>query len=327
MTSDQRARCRVILAAALLVATPALALAQSHASVATRPSGQVDASRRLDAILGASEPATRLSVWVGGASGPAWYARDAEIRRPVASAIKTAYLIELFAAQAERLDAPLDGIDEFLADGHPAVAHFTAEQRDEIRQALREATVRTIGQHMIRGTGVSNVVYNAAANVTTASLGGPASLTARIHARDPAFADMAVRRYMLAARDVTGDNDATPAALAAALQRIAARDLPGLAPATVEAIRDVLRVDNPDATEPHYVKSGSLDSDPLTRVLSGFRETPAGLVVYVVMAERPEPGTLDRAEAGRRLEATVAAARDALLAAAHAALGVSRARP
>ena len=46
---------------------------------------------------------------------------------------------------------------------------------------------------MIRGTGVSNPVYNAAANLVTAFLGGPPELTARIQARHPDY-----RRHRLA---------------------------------------------------------------------------------------------------------------------------------
>lgn len=321
---DRGRRWRLLAAAGLLVLAPVLVAAQVPS---TRPSVAVDPARRLDDVLGASEPGTRLGVWVGGPDGPAWYARDADVSRPVASAIKTAYLIELFTVHADELDAPLSGIDEFLSDSHPAVAHFTADQRDEIRRGLREATVRTIGHHMIRGTGVSNVVYNAAANVTTASLGGPARLTGRIHARDPAFGDLAVRRYMLAARDVTGDNEATPRGLAAVLQRVAARAIPGVAPTTVEAIRDVLRTDEADQPDAHYAKTGSLDSDPLIRIRSGFLETPAGIIVYVVMGERPGPGSLDRGEAGRRLEATVEATTDALVSAARDARGTPPSMP
>ena len=82
--------------------------------------------------------------------------------------------------------------------------HFDSGQREEVRRELTDATVREIDHHMIRGTGVSNVVSNAAANVTTAVLGGPEDLTRRIHARDPTFAGLVTRRYMLAARDVTG---------------------------------------------------------------------------------------------------------------------------
>lgn len=111
-------------------------------------------------------------------------------------------------------------------DAHPAIAHFTADDRADIWAEIAGATIRRIGQMMIRGTDLSNAVYNAAANVTTALLGGPEALTGLIHDRDPAFGGLTVRRYMLTTRDVTGDNEATAASLAAVLQRVAARDLP-----------------------------------------------------------------------------------------------------
>lgn len=275
---------------------------------------------RIDAALENSERGTAISVWVGPPEGQPWYQRDANVSRPAASAIKTAYLIELFDAYADRLDAPLPGTDPVLQADHPAVVHFDETQQAEIRRELSGASVREIAHHMIRGTGVSNLVYNAAANVTTAVLGGPVELTRRIHARDPAFAGLVCRRYMLAARDVTGDNEATASSLAAVLQRIAARTVPGVAPATVEAMREILAVEDQSGPDRHYFKSGSLDSDPLTRIASGFWETPSGTFVYVVMAERSGPGELARDEAGRRLEATMEQVSDAVQGAARAAL-------
>ena len=125
---------------------------------------------------------------------------------------------------------------------------------------------------MIRGTGVSNAVYNAAANLVTAFLGGPPELTGRIHARHPDFAGIASRRYMLAARDVTGDNEATAASLAAVLAAIARGDVPGLSPETHDAMRDILFLEETDDGR-HFYKGGSLNSNPITRVLSGYWET------------------------------------------------------
>ena len=173
---------------------------------------------------------------------------------------------------------------------------------------------------MIRGTGVSNAVYNAAANVTTAVLGGPEKLTMLMRERDPAFAGLVSRRYMLAARDVTGDNEATAASLAAALQRIAAHEVRGVDQPTVDAMRAILHVpegDGPDGR--HYFKSGSLDSDPLTRIRSGFWDGPAGTLVYVVMVEQPTPGGLARDAAGERLAEVSAAVAEAVLTAARQA--------
>ena len=194
-----------------------------------RPIDRAALDRQLDLILQPGRDAEMaLSVWVGGPSGEAWYARDADVWRPAASSIKTAYLIELFAAYADGLDAAVKGVAAIVADPtHPAIVHFDADTQTDIREHLSAASVREIGRMMIRGTGVSNAVYNAAANVTTAVLGGPEALTTLMRERDPAFAGLASRRYMLAARDVTGDNDATAASLAAALRRIAAHEVRG----------------------------------------------------------------------------------------------------
>jgi hypothetical protein len=119
-----------------------------------------------------------VSLWLGGGGPAAWYERNAADPRPTASAIKAFYLVELFAAHAGALDKPLPGADAVLKDdAHPAISHFTPAQRDEIRKALTGASVRRVGEVMIGAPGVSNAVYNAAANLTTAVLGGPDALT------------------------------------------------------------------------------------------------------------------------------------------------------
>lgn len=310
-----------------LVVASCLVLAAPGRSPAADPA----APRRLDAapldravaqLLEAHGEGIQASIWVGGPTGGAWYARQADVARPTASAIKTAYLVELFAAHAGKLDAPLPGAERVLdADGHPALAPFPAAERDTIRQALRGATVRRVGEIMIRSGETANGVYNAAANVTTAVLGGPAALTQKIHARDAAFRDLAARRYMLAARNVTGDNEATAAALAAVLQRLAARRLAGVDEETLRAIREVLRRPEVAGSGSHFAKGGTLDSDPLTRVRSGWWETPQGTFVYVVMTVQPGPGQRSRAEAGKRLAQTCDALTERVVAAARQALG------
>ena len=75
--------------------------------------------------------------------------------------------------------------------------------------------------------------------------------------------------------------------------------------------------DGPDGR--HYFKSGSLGSDPLTWIRSGFWDGPAGTIVYVVMVEQPTPGALARDAAGERLAEVSAAVADAVLAAARQA--------
>ena len=323
-------RARPILRAALTLVAALWASGCGAPPAEPRPADpasppSVDAAaldRRLDALVapGRAE-GLALSVWAGGPTGEAWFAQDASTVRAAASAIKVAYLIEWFAAHADALDAPAPGAAAIVNDAaHPAVAHFTADDRADIRAEIDGATVRRIGHMMIRGTDVSNAVYNAAANVTTALLGGPEALTGLIHDRDPAFGDLAVRRYMLAARDVTGDNEATAMSLAAVLQRVAARDLPGLSPGSVSALWEILRVPEDDGVlGTHYFKSGSLGSDPMIRIRSGFWDGPAGVIVYVVMAEQPTPGDRSRDEAAARLVEVSRSATDALLEAVRAA--------
>ena len=262
------------------------------------------------------------SIWVGPASGEALYEESTDVPRPAASSIKTSYLVEFFSDRAAALDEPVPGAADVVGDPeHPAIVHFDTDIQAEIREHLETASARTVGRHMIRGTGVSNPVYNAAANLVTAFLGGPPELTARIHARHPDFAGITSRRYMLAARDVTGDNEVTAASLAAVLAAIARGDVPGVSPETQEAMREVLFLEDTDQGR-HYYKGGSLNSKPITRVLSGFFEQPGEpggrQLVYAFMAELPgpesvAPGDLEPGDAGRRLQDHLEALRTAAL--------------
>lgn len=285
--------------------------------------------RDIRAILEAHGAPVEAGVWFGGVGEEPWYARDEHRAQGGASAVKTAYLVELFAEHAGRLDEPLGGVDAILADAaHPAIVHFDPAVQDEIRREHAGASVRRVGQMMIRGDGVSNAVYNAAANVTTAVLGGPEGITGRIHARSPEFEGIVIRRHMLADRNAPGDNEATAASLAGVLRHIARGDLRGVDAETTEAIRAVLLAGRQWWYGRHFFKSGSLDTDPLVRVLSGYFEKRGRVAVYAVMLEQPGPGPLPRAEAGQRLEQTARQIRAALLRHArrplHGALGFSR---
>ena len=185
------------------------------------------------------------------ATGAAVFERDPDAPRPTASAIKSFYLVELFARFADALDRPLPGVEGVLADdAHPAISHFTPEQRAEIRRELNGATVRRVGLVMMGTAPASNVVYNAAANVTTAVLGGPDALTALIRKRDAAFAAVSARRYMLRNRRERGDNEAPAIALAALYQRLAARRLAGIEAPAMDAIHEALRRRDDPARRP-----------------------------------------------------------------------------
>ena len=272
------------------------------------------AAADVDRLLAEHGDGVTAAIWIGDGRNAVW-ARNEHTPMPAASAIKTAFLIELFTAHQGALDRTLPAFATITDDAsHPALAHFAPPARAEIRRQLHAATVHDVGRAMIRGTGVSNAVYNAAANVTTALLGGPAALTARIHARDAAFAPLQVRRYMLAAREA-GDNEATAAGLAAPLQRIATGQLPGVDATTLAAIRAVMRGKDHARFGLHYTKGGSLDSDPMARVASGAFVPAAAPIVYVVMVRQADPAGRPRTEAGQRLGRLANALRDAVLGA------------
>ncbi|MBX2798653.1 MAG: serine hydrolase [Myxococcales bacterium] len=247
---------------------------------------------RLDAYPGEVE----LGVWVGDGAGRTLLARQPDLELAVASAIKAAFLVEWFAAHADRLDEPLAEAEAILSDPHhEAVAHFSPERQAEIAAALVPATVREIGFAMIgarlgpEGPKVSNPVYNAAANLVTASLGGPEAMTARIHGRFGEATSLVVRRYMLAARDTArGDNTASAKGLGMVLSRIADGRVAGVSAQTLEAVRDALRVPAPPGYTSHFRKWGSLNSDPQCRVRAGWVEGERGVRIYAVMVQQPE---------------------------------------
>ncbi|MBK8100439.1 MAG: serine hydrolase [Planctomycetes bacterium] len=249
-------------------------------------------------------PGVRAAVWSGPAGGQPTMAWNVETPMPCASAIKASYLVELFAARASALDAPLPGVAELFADSkHPALAHFTPAQRETARKALATASTRRIAEAMISGRGVDNLTYNIAANLVTAFCGGPLFLDRKLHARHPDWAGLAVRRYMLADRTANGDNEATARALAAVHGALAQRAVAGLSAATIDACRDVLASTADGQGRPVFRKGGALDSDPITRVEAGWREGPDGPVVFVVMLAQDGVAAGDRAATGQRLGA------------------------
>ena len=134
------------------------------------------------------------SIWIGTADlglhdGEPLYDESADVPRPAASSIKTAYLVEFFSDRASyaRRTRPGTRWTSWAIRIIPAIVHFDADTQAEIREHLETATARTVGRHMIRGTGVSNPVYNAAANLVTAFLGGPPELTDKNPGPPPGF--------------------------------------------------------------------------------------------------------------------------------------------
>jgi hypothetical protein len=293
---------RVVPAMTKLV--PALVLALWPALARADEDGL---DKQVQAVLAAPGDAVQAGIWFGAPSGEPIYQRAADRAMPAASVVKTALLIELFAAHAGHLDDPLGAeADAVLADDkHPAMAPFSAAGRAEVRAALGGATVRTVGAIMMGSKRASNAVYNGAANLAIASLGGPSEATAKIHARDPGFSGVAVRRYMLASRTANGDNDATPASLAAVLTSIATAKVPGgVDAAAVEAMTQAMMQAKDPALGEHRHKEGNLDNDPMVCIKTGFYTRGKGKppLVYVVGVALSAKPTGNRDAAHRRLE-------------------------
>ncbi|MCO6044477.1 class A beta-lactamase-related serine hydrolase [Aeoliella sp. ICT_H6.2] len=239
---------------------------------------------RNEGLLADAPAGTQFGVWIGRPNGDALYTHHADAVMPTASSIKAALLIELFAMHEEQLDTPPEGVSEiFTAREHPAFVHYSKRDRQESEELLTKMSVEQLGRQMIRVGENPNRVYNGAANVVIAMLGGPTQATARVHERDDRFAGHTVNRYMLADRNVTGDNTATPESLAAVHSALARREIKGLQPETIERIRNVLLLDKDRSGTSHYFKGGSLGSDPVTYVRAGWWEGKRPTVVYAVM--------------------------------------------
>ena len=296
--------------------------AQSHSVRSDAKAGHSkskpdDTETRIREILNRHGHEVQAAVWLGGVDRLPFIERNANVIMPSASAIKTFFLVEFFASHKDSLDAPVPAADKVLADdAHPAISHFTADQKQDIRKTLAGRSARELGEIMMGKAPASNVAYNAAANVIMAVSGGPERLTARIQARDPAFSKVFVRRYMLRDRNEHGDNETTAAALAALYRNLANKSLNEIEPGTIVAIRNAIIRTGSTATGFAYMKTGALDSDPLTRVEAGWKEASDGTepVVFVVMLKQPKPGeNKPRAEAGKALAATCTSIRKTLL--------------
>ena len=290
---SRRASIGVLFAFAACVAKPAL-----HGDFAADNALLAEVKRAI-AELG---PGTRAAVWLSPPRGEPLLAINVDQPMPVASAIKAGYLVELFASLPGCLDLPLPNAAAVLAnEKHPAVAHFSPAQRATAEQALGNASVRRIGEAMITGRGVDNATYNVAANLVTAHFGGPQWLEAKLHARDPAWQGLHVRRYMLADRKVNGDNEATARSLAAVHSDLALAAVPGVDARTVAAARAILARPADAAGRAVFAKGGSLDSDPVTRVEAGWHEAPDRVLVHVVMLASDGVPSSERSTVGQRL--------------------------
>ncbi|WP_425399840.1 serine hydrolase [Aeoliella sp.] len=263
----------------------ALALLSMRPAVADKPSS--------DELIDDIPPGVRLGVWVGRPDGTALLKRDADAKMPTASSIKAALLIELFAMHEKSLDAPPESVVSIFSNAeHPAFVHYDRQERRQSRKALTDISVAALGKQMIRVGDGPNKVYNGAANVVIALLGGPEKATARIRKRNEQFAGHTVNRYMLADRNATGDNTATAQSLAAVHAALARREVEGLEPKTIERLRNVLLLSKDKSGTSHYFKGGSLGTDPVTYVRAGWWEGERPTVVYALMgAADPESDT------------------------------------
>jgi hypothetical protein len=300
--ATRRLKLATVMAVAAIAALPALVAAGAGGDGVAPPQAALPAA--VQAVLDGPGDPVQAGVWFG-APGEPLYQLAADRAMPAASVVKTAVLIELFAAHAGHLDEPLGAAAEAVLadDRHPAMAPFSAAQRKDVRAGLGGATVRTVGAIMMGSRKASNAVYNAAANLAIASLGGPAETTAKIRARDPRFGGVVVGRYMLAAR-TPSDNTATPAALAAVLAAVATGQIPGVDAATATDTVQAMMQSTDAALGVHRHKEGNLDSDPMVVVKTGFYLRGSGKppLIYVIGAALAGKPTGGRDAAHRRLD-------------------------
>lgn len=244
------------------------------------------------------DASVRVGMVVLDAQGEPVFTHHPHQEMAAASSIKTAILLELFDQFSdELLQGGRSDIAQILGDGeHPAIVHFNQETQRQIVKDLKSVSIRRLGKIMIDsddedGTPYENTTYNAAANVAIALLGGPAETTERIHRRHAALRGLHVRRYMLADRNVTGDNTASPAGLAHAFFLVVGRIPEGVSPPVAEEISKILHsVDYPDGAV-MFAKSGALVSNPVTCVRSGQFQHAGNRLNYAVMLsqERRSP--------------------------------------
>ena len=234
-----------------------------------------------------------VAIAVMDSCGKLVYQLNAETKMPAASAIKTAILIEFFSKYRHDLSISPKEASGILSDPiHSAIAHFSDRAKKEIAADLAGASVKRLGHIMIdrhdeSGSKYSSVTYNAATNLAIALLGGPAKTTQAIHARDPAFTGITVNRYMLADRKTTGDNTATPLALASLHQKISSRQLTAYSANTLDAVHQILHTRDSPKGATLYSKGGSLSSDPVTRVQAGWNQAGSTTMPFAIMVAQP----------------------------------------
>ena len=215
--------------------------------------------------------------------------RAARVPRAAASAIKTAVALDLLSSHGRNMDDIVQGTESMLQPGmHPAMSGFSHENLAHCRTELSGKSYRDLLRVMMGRTGSSNEAYNAACNLIMIKLGGPESITRRLHALDPSLSGIVLNRYM-EQWNGDGDNQATPEALVSLYRMTASGSVPGIEADALAELKDLLRRD--EEADPVYEKEGTLFPRPMVRVRAGYVEDGGRRLVYAVMGEVPDPAS------------------------------------
>ncbi len=235
----------------------------------------------------------KIGIAVIDASGKTIFLLNAEKELPTASAIKTAILLELFARYDQNLSNSPKEILQILSDPeHLAFAHYSDASKKIMVADLSGVSIKRLGWIMIKkrddaGKKYSNATYNAATNVAIALLGGPQVTTRLLRNREKSASGITINRYMLANRNTTGDNTATPMAMASLYQKIFGGELRSLPPVVVKEVQRILHSRDDSDGSRLYRKGGTLYSDPVTRVEAGCYRHGDRSMNFAIMCTQP----------------------------------------
>jgi hypothetical protein len=279
----------LILAAAGSLLASAAAPGGEGFSPETRVAGR--SLRRSVEVVTGSEFGIDLGVEVFVEGRGYLYRRQAEVPRPAASAIKAFVLLDLI-----REGPPVDGVphgaQRLLYPGvHIGFSGFSGAELARARTVLAGKTYGDLARIMMGRTESPNDVYNAACNLLMIKLGGPRRIAARVRGYHPEFATVDINRYMQRWNH-DGDNRVSPSALVALYRMVSEGRVPGLDPPAVARLRELLLEEGNGGPGSRFGKQGTLYPDPMARIQAGYREREGGDVVFAVMGELRNTGTL-----------------------------------